>query len=85
MEIPHLYEKEMMLLACSCRTMNFVLFVGVARPMLDDKIANCILAISDSDCKAFMRLDKLANRYLLPVYQDLLLHVQTMVLFYIYI
>lgn len=81
----YLYEKEMMLLACSCRTMNFVLFVGVARPMLDDKIANCILAISDSDCKAFMRLDKLANRYLLPVYQDLLLHVQTMVLFYIYI
>lgn len=38
--------------------------------MLGDKIANCILAISDSDCKAFMRLDKLANRYLLPVYQD---------------
>lgn len=30
-EIPYLYEKEMMLLACPCRTMNFVLFVGLAR------------------------------------------------------
>lgn len=27
----YLYEKEMMLLACSCRTMNFVWFVGIAR------------------------------------------------------
>lgn len=66
---------------------QWILFCLLVLPdsMLEDKIANCILACSDSDCKAFMQLDKFANKYLLPVCQDGLLLVQTIVLFYIYI
>lgn len=60
--------------------MNFILLLVLPDSMLDAKIANCIAACSDSDCKAFMQLDKMAKRCLLPVCQDILLLTQTLIL-----
>lgn len=48
-----------------CMLLQFCLLVlKLPDSMLDAKIANCIAACSDSDCKAFMQLDKMANRCL---------------------